>query len=125
MERKNKILIIISYWFNFNKYSFSILVEYKIKNFILNNEEDSQLQYEYLTEIWIISFFKLLITTCIFDIGYFLVNLFFNYCFSKFEGNKCSNLVIEFLFFFLIKGIVLGFSYFYSFEINWRNKKNN
>ena len=111
--------------FNFNKYSFSILVEYKIKNFILNNEEDYQLQYEYLTEIWIISFFKLLITTCIFDIGYFLVNLFFNYWFCKFEGNKCSNLVIEFLFFFLIKGIVLGFSYFYSFEINWRNKKNN
>ncbi len=45
------------------------------------------------------------------------------YCFCKFERNKFNNLVIEFLFFFLIKGIALGFSYFYSIEIIEETKR--
>ncbi len=134
MERKNKILIIISYCLTLINILLAFWLNIKSKTLYEITEEDSQLQYEYLTEILIISFFKLLITTCIFDIGYFLVNLFFIYCFCKFEedenikipinqGNKFSNLVIEFLFFFLIKGIALGFSYFYSIEIIEETKR--
>ena len=134
MERKNKILIIISYCLTLINILLAFWLNIKSKTLYEITEEDSQLQYEYLTEILIISFFKLLITTCIFDIGYFLVNLFFTYCFCKFEedenikipinqGNKFSNLVIEFLFFFLIKGIALGFSCFYSIEIIEETKR--
>ena len=134
MERKNKLLIIFSYCLTLINILLAFWLNIKSKTLYEITEEDSQLQYEYLSEILIISFFKLLITTCIFDIGYFLVNLFFTYCFCKFEedanikipinqGNKFSNLVIEFLFFFLIKGIALGFSYFYSIEIIEETKR--
>lgn len=135
MERKYKILyIIISYCLTLINILLAFWLNIKSKTLYEITEEDSQLQYEYLTEILIISFFKLLITICIFDIGYFLVNLFFTYCFCKFEedenikipinqGNKFSNLVIEFLFFFLIKGIALGFACFYSIEIIEETKR--
>ena len=130
--KKNYIIIItISFILSFINLGLAIWIQIKGNNLYKITSEDSYLQYEYLTEILIISYLKLLITAFSFDIGYFLFYFFLSFCICKndeenldddikiktTQEQKISNLVVEFLFFMLIKGIALGFGVFYSIEI--------
>ena len=137
MKKNYIVIIIISFIFSFINLCLAILVQIKGNNLYKITSEDSYLQYEYLNDILIISYLKLLITASSFDIGYLLLYFFFTFCFCKndeenlhddikiktTQEQKISNLVIEFLFFFLIKGIALGFGIFYSIEIIEETKR--
>ena len=114
MTKNYIVIIIISFIFSFINLCLAIWVQIKGNNLYKITSEDSYLQYEYLTDILIISYLKLLITACSFDIGYLLLYFFFTFCFCKndeenlhddikiktTQEQKISNLVIEFLFFF-------------------------
>ena len=130
MTKNYIVIIIISFIFSFINLCLAILVQIKGNNLYKITSEDSYLQYEYLNDILIISYLKLLITASSFDIGYLLLYFFLNFCIcnnnednlddvkiKNIQEQKISNLVIEFLFFILIKGIALGFGVFYSIEI--------
>ena len=137
MKKYYIFIITISFIFSFINLGLAIWIQIKGNNLYKITSEDSYLQYEYLTDILIISYLKLLITACSFDIGYLLLYFFFTFCFCKndeenlhddikiktTQEQKISNLVIEFLFFFLIKGIALGFGIFYSIEIIEETKR--
>ncbi len=137
MKKYYIFIITISFIFSFINLGLAIWIQIKGNNLYTITSEDSYLQYEYLTDILIISYLKLLITACSFDIGYLLLYFFFTFCFCKndeenlhddikiktTQEQKISNLVIEFLFFFLIKGIALGFGIFYSIEIIEETKR--
>ena len=137
MKKYYIFIITISFIFSFINLGLAIWIQIKGNNLYKITSEDSYLQYEYLTDILIISYLKLLITACSFDIGYLLLYFFFTFCFCKndeenlhddikiktTQEQKISNLVIEFLFFFLIKGIALGFGLFYSIEIIEETKR--
>ena len=130
MTKNYIVIIIISFIFSFINLCLAIWVKIKGNNLYKITSEDSYLQYEYLNDILIISYLKLLITASSFDIGYLLLYFFLNFCIcnnnednlddvkiKNIQEQKISNLVIEFLFFILIKGIALGFGVFYSIEI--------
>ena len=130
MTKNYIVIIIISFIFSFINLCLAIWVQIKGNNLYKITSEDSYLQYEYLNDILIISYLKLLITASSFDIVYFLLYFFLNVCIcnnnednlddvkiKNIQEQKISNLVIEFLFFILIKGIALGFGVFYSIEI--------
>ena len=99
---------------------------------------DSQREFEYLSDVLITSNLKLHYTAFAYDIIYIFCFLFLSKCIfnenetdqnseniriKSMKENELSNLFIEFFSLFFIKGIALGFGFFYSFEIVFEIQK--
>lgn len=108
-----------------------------IKLYEITNPE-SHREFEYLSDVLITSNLKLHYTAFSYDIIYIFGFLFLSKCIfnenetdqnseniriKAMKENEISNLFIEFFSLFFIKGIALGFGFFYSFEIVFELKK--
>ncbi len=108
-----------------------------IKLYEITNPE-SHREFEYLSDVLITSNLKLHYTAFSYDIIYIFGFLFLSKCIfnenetdqnseniriKAMKENEISNLFIEFFSLFFIKGIALGFGFFYSFEIIIEIKK--
>ena len=125
------ILMFISFLFTLLNISLAIYLKFKSDKLYFITEQDSYLQYEYLIEVLINSYIKFQNISLIFDISYYLLVKFFEkYVFNEkkeidhdnvllkaIKESKISNLFMEFFFLLFIKGIALGFSLFYLYEI--------
>ncbi len=125
------ILLFVSFLFTLINFSLALYLKYKSQKLYFVTESDSFLQYEYLIEVLINSYFKFQNISLLFDISYYLLVKFFekyiynekkekdhdNVLLKAIKDSKISNLFMEFFFLVLIKGIALGFSYFYLYEI--------
>ena len=131
------ILLFVSFLFTLINFSLALYLKYKSQKLYFVTESDSFLQYEYLIEVLINSYFKFQNISLLFDISYYLLVKFFEkYVFNEkkekdhdnvllkaIKDSKISNLFMEFFFLVLIKGIALGFSYFYLYEILKESKR--
>ena len=94
-------------------------------------------RYRYFEDVLLNPYFKLIMTSLFYDILYYsgkflLVRYFFN---IKSESNEenvrtksirenmVSNIMVEFLFMTMIKGLALGFGFFYVIELNKEIKR--
>ena len=121
----------ITFLFTLINISLAIYLKFKSDKLYFITEQDSYLQYEYLIEVLIKSYIKFQNISLIFDISYYLLVKFFEkYVFNEkkemdhdnvllkaIKESKISNLFMEFFFLLFIKGIALGFSLFYLYEI--------
>ena len=122
---------IISYFLTLLNFGISVWFILTLNSLFQNTESDSYLQYDYLSGVLIRPYFILQIVTLSFDIGYFILYLLLVFIFCKTGGNeyddnvltksirenKMSNLFMEFLFTITVKGIALGFGFFYIIEV--------
>jgi hypothetical protein len=125
------ILMFITFLFTLINISLAIYLKFKSDKLYFITEHDSYLQYEYLIEVLIKSYIKFQNISLVFDISYYLLVKFFEkYVFNEkkeidhdnvllkaIKESKISNLFMEFFFLLFIKGIALGFSLFYLYEI--------
>lgn len=94
-------------------------------------------RYRYFEDVLLNPYFKLIMTSLFYDILYYsgkflLLRYFFN---IKSESNEenvrtksirenmVSNIMVEFLFMTMIKGLALGFGFFYVIELNKEIKR--
>ena len=128
----------ISFILTIINFALAYSLKYKSLNLYKITKLDSQRQFEYLSEVLIVSNLKLHITAFAYDIIYILLFIFLSKCIfnenqndqnmeniriKAMKENEVSNLFIEFFSLFFIKGIALGFGFFYSFEIIIEIKK--
>ena len=120
----------ISYILTLLNFGISVWFILTLNSLFDNTESDSYLQYDYLSGVLIRPYFILQIVALSFDIGYFILYLLLVFIFCKTGGNeyddnvltksirenKMSNLFMEFLFTITVKGIALGFGFFYIIE---------
>lgn len=117
--------------FIFTIVSFSLAITYEVKMYSLYKEtaSDDTLQFEYLYEVLCHPSTILQIVVIVFDVCYYSV---YFVCESSLlkgneeemkmrpaqvqQDNRFNNLLMDFTFFLLIKGIALSFSCFYSYE---------
>lgn len=131
MKKTFFLLNIFSIIFTVTNFCLAIILKCKINDLLFNTEEDSKLQYEYLSEVLCASYFILQMVATSFDVVYYLLYLAFEFLLCNetndrhadnvrtkaMKENKMSNLFVELLFTLLIKGLALGFGFFYSIEI--------
>lgn len=131
MKKTFFLLNIFSIIFTITNFCLAITFKCKISDLLFNTEEGSKLQYEYLSEVLCASYFILQMVATSFDVVYYLLYVAFEYLLcnetndrhadnvrtNAMKENKMSNLFVELLFTILIKGLALGFGFFYSIEI--------
>lgn len=137
MKKTFVILNFINVVFTIINVSLAISYKYQMKKLYANTEEDSTLQYLYLYEMLCNPYYILQMTALAFDIGYYILLLLFTYVFcadtndenadnvraKAMKENRMSNMLVEFLFLVLIKGIAYGFGFFYAIEGVWEAKR--
>lgn len=111
--------------------SLSLAISYEVKMSSLNQEtpSDDLLQFEFLYGVLCHPATILQIVIIIFDVCYYAVYFICQSSLIKGtkeemkmrpaqlqQDNRFNNLLMDFAFFFLIKGLSLGFSCFYSYE---------
>ena len=121
---------LISYFLTLFNFGISVWLILTLNSLFQNTESDSFLQYDYLSGVLLRPYFILQTVVLSFDIGYFVLYLLLVFIFCKTGGNehddnvltksirenKMSNLFMEFLFTVTVKGIALGFGFFYIIE---------
>ena len=114
----------------------SIILESQ-KNSFNSATKTTLVRYRYFEDVLINPYFKLIITSFFYDILYYsskflLTKYFFNIKDEKNEENirtksiqenMVSNIMVEFLFMSMIKGIALGFGFFYCIELDKEIKR--
>ena len=131
MKKTFFVLNLISFILTVTNFILALVFKYEISSLLSNTENDNQLQYEYLSKVLCDSYFILQVVAFCFDVVYYLLYAMCTFCFCKetndknadnvrtkaMKENKMSNLFVELLFTLLIKGLALGFGFFYSIEI--------
>ena len=130
MKKTFFVFNIISIALTVINFILAVAFKYDVSSLLSKTENDNQLQYEYLSKVLCDSYFILQIVALSFDISYYILSAMFSFCFCKetndknadnvrtkaIKENKMSNLFVEFLFLVLIKGLALGFGFFYAIE---------
>ena len=130
MKKTFFVLKLISFILTVTNFILALVFKYEISSLLSNTENDNQLQYEYLSKVLCDSYFILQVVAFCFDVVYYLLYAMCTFCFCKetndknadnvrtkaMKENKMSNLLVEFLFLVLIKGLALGFGFFYAIE---------
>ena len=130
--------IFISFILTIINLALAYFLKYKTIKLYEITKLDSQREFEYLSDVLITSNLKLHYTAFAYDIIYIFGFLFLSKCIfnenetdqnseniriKAMKENEISNLFIEFFSLFFIKGIALGFGFFYSFEIVFEIQK--
>ena len=129
-------LNIINFVFTIINVFFSIILQAEKKSF--NSATTTTLvRYRYFEDVLLNPYFKLIMTSLFYDILYYsgkflLVRYFFdiksesneeNVRTKSIRENMVSNIMVEFLFMTMIKGLALGFGFFYVIEIDKEIKR--
>lgn len=136
MSKLNYIINIINFLFTLGNTILSCILLSKKNSFNLETKT-SLVRYRYFENVLIDSYFKLIITHLFYDILYYLLTysltkFFFNLSNEKNEvnirtksvqENMVSNIMVEFLFMTMIKGLALGFGIFYIYELDIEIKR--
>ena len=134
---KTSILIdIINISFSVINVIFAIILQ--VQKSIFNAKTQTTLvRYRYFEDVLIEPYFKLIITSLFYDVllyttTFLLSKYFFKVSSDKNEENirtksiqenMVSNIMVEFLFMTMIKGLALGFGIFYIYEIDEEIKR--
>ena len=127
---------IINLSFSILNLTFSIILE-ALKSSFNSATTTTLVRYNYFEEVLLNPYFKLIMTSFSYDIlfytsKYLLTKYFFNLSKEKNEEsirkksireNLISNLLVEFLFMTMIKGLALGFGIFYVFKLDEEIKR--
>ena len=133
--KRSTLLSLISFLLTAINSFLALLLTNFFKNLYNSTSNDLHYVYEYLTEILGYPSIKLIMIVLCYDVSYIFFTIFLNFCFygsneesdvnadnlrekSKRE-NKFPNLLLEFLFMFVIKGVSIGFSFFFLLKSNW------
>ena len=133
--KKSTLLSLISFLLTSTNSFLALLLANYFKNLYNSTNNDLHYVYEYLTEILGYPCIKLIMIVLCYDVSSIFFAIFLNFCFygsneesdinadnlrakSKRE-NKFPNLLLEFLFMFVIKGVSIGFSFFFLLKSNW------
>ena len=131
MKRTFLFMNIISVCLTIVNFSLGMSFKTKMKSLFNNTENDDYLQYDYLSNVLCEPYFILIKVIVTFDLGYFMIYFFLKFILcntssgnvhndnvltKSIRENKMTNLLVEFLFLFFIKGISLGFGFFYAIE---------
>ena len=133
--KRSTLLSLISFLLTAINSFLALLLTNFFKNLYNSTNNDLHYVYEYLTEILGYPSIKLIMIVLCYDVSYIFFTIFLNFCFygsneesdvnadnlrekSKRE-NKFPNLLLEFLFMFVIKGVSIGFSFFFLLKSNW------
>jgi hypothetical protein len=136
MGKFDILINIINITFSIINLILSIILESQ-KNSFNSVTKTTLVRYRYFEDVLINPYFKLIITSFCYDIfyysgKYFLKNFFFKVNLEKNEENvrtksiqenMVSNIIVEFLFMTMIKGLALGFGIFYIYEIDSEIKR--
>lgn len=136
MSILNSAINIINFLFTLVNSILSIILISKKNSFNLETRT-SLVRYRYFENVLIDSYFKLIITHLFYDVfyyilTYFLTRFFFDLSNEKNEvnvrtksvqENMVSNIMVEFLFMTMIKGLALGFGIFYIYELDIEIKR--
>ena len=136
MSKLITIINIINFLFTLANSILSFILISKKNSFNLETKT-SLVRYRYFENVLIDSYFKLIITHLFYDILYYLLTysltkFFFNLSNEKNEvnirtksvqENMVSNIMVEFLFMTMIKGLALGFGIFYIYELDIEIKR--
>lgn len=115
---------------------FAIILE-ALKSSFNSATTTTLIRYRYFEEVLLNPYFKLIMTSFFYDIlfyssKYLLTKYFFKLSKEKNEQNirtksiqenMLSNILVEFLFMTMIKGLALGFGIFYIFELDTEIKR--
>lgn len=97
-----------------------------------NATETTLVRYRYFEYVLLVPYFKLIMTSLLYDILYYLLIYFLKKCYGNIKSDKneenirtksiqenmISNLFLEFLFMTMIKGSSLGFGIFYIIKLD-------
>ena len=136
MSKLNLSLNVINVAFTVLNVILSIIMQSQ-KNSFNSATTTTLVRYRYFEDVLLNPYFKLIMTTLFYDILYYsgkflLLKYFFNIqSESKEENirtksireNMVSNIMVEFLFMTMIKGLALGFGFFYVIELNKEIKR--
>ena len=136
MKKINITLNIINISFSILNLVLSIILQIEKSEFN-ENTKTTLVRYRYFEEVLINPYFKIIITSVFYDIflysvSFLLSKYFFGLKLEKNEenirtkaiqDNMVSNIMVEFLFMAMIKGLALGFGIFYSIEIDKEIKR--
>jgi hypothetical protein len=133
--KRSTLLSLISFLLTAINSFLALLLTNFFKNLYNSTSNDLHYVYEYLTEILGYPSIKLIMIVLCYDVSYIFFTIFLNFCFygSNEESDvnadnlrekskreyKFPNLLLEFLFMFVIKGVSIGFSFFFLLKSNW------
>ena len=129
MDKIDFIINIINIVFTLSNSILAIVLEIK-KNEFISETTTTLVRYKYFLYVLLDPFFKLLMAALFFDfllyVSSFLLKKFFfklnkeneqNVLTKSIQDNMLSNILIEFFFMLMIKGLALGFGFFYLIEL--------
>ena len=100
------------------------------KNSFISETHTTLVRYRYFLYVLLEPYFKLLMTALFFDVLLYLASFLLKRYFFKLnkenqqniltksvQDNKTSNIIVEFFFMVMIKGLALGFGFFYLIEL--------
>ena len=107
----------------------TIIIEVK-KNSFISETHTTLVRYRYFLYVLLEPYFKLLMAALFFDVLLYLVSFLLKRYFFKLnkenqqniliksvQDNQTSNIIVEFFFMVMIKGLALGFGFFYLIEL--------
>ena len=130
MDKLSLTINIINFLFTLINAILSTILQSKKSSFNIETKT-SLVRYRYFENVLIEPYFKLIITSLFYDIFYYLATYFLTKFFFKLstekneenirtksvQENMISNIMVEFLFMTMIKGLALGFGIFYIYEL--------
>jgi hypothetical protein len=130
MSKSDIIINIINIAFTISNTILGIVLEVK-KNSFISETTTTLVRYRYFLYVLLDPYFKLIMTALFFDIllylSSFLLKRFFfklnneenqeNVLTKSIQDNMISNILVEFFFMTMIKGLALGFGFFYIIEL--------
>jgi hypothetical protein len=136
MCKTTTLINIINISFSVINLIFAIILQVQ-KGMFNSKTETTLVRYRYFENVLVEPYFKLIITSFFYDIllyttTFLLTKYFFKVSSDKNEENirtksiqenMVSNLMVEFLFMIMIKGLALGFGIFYIYEIDEEIKR--
>ena len=130
MIKGNFIFNLINIIFTLSNSILAIILESK-KNSFISETTTTLVRYRYFLYVLLDPYFKLIMTTLFFDIllylsSYLLKKYFFklntdennqNVLTKSIQDNMISNILVEFFFMVMVKGLALGFGIFYLYKL--------
>ena len=131
MVKGDTIINIINLILTLSNSILAIILE-SYKNSFISETTSTLLRYRYFLYVLLGPYFKLLMTALVFDILLyslkFILTRYFlninqednqqNILIKSVQDNMISNILVEFFFMVMIKGLALGFGIFYIVELN-------